>query len=567
MKINKITGLFKATSGVVAEATANTDYATPTLAKQLGIDINRYGFLSRAETNLSFDGTDTITLADKGSGWSYYRAGVKCTITGNKTVPCATPIVDGTLYYIYIDSTTGALVSGSAWTLNDTKVPVATLYWDSALTPKFILADERHTCKIDRAYHREHHFADGTETRAPGTIDGFTAASDTDTDKVFSLTDASIFDEDLFFDILDLAKPDGNTDVYPILYRTSANTYEWVLSDMPFKYTDVAGTYGFIEYDLNGTSTPSAANRFVNTYLFLSNSVANDETDPEVSTASTRILILQGRGSYTSVDAAKAETFAISAGFPVAEGVVVYQFTWSTTNRPDTVKGRCRYVSTQSVNGNVTTSAIALNYLHNLLLGIDGGSVGEYYHMTAAQHTIATQSATTDRSGYLTDTDWDTFNGKQAGLTFGIANTNAVKVDSDSVADDEYARFTANGLESRSASEVLSDIGANDGKVIVGINEQTGTTYTLALTDAGKLVRVSNAEAITLTVPKNSVVAFPVNTVITIEQQGAGQITVAPVDGDVTLNKYDGLKTAGQYAIVQLVKVSTDVWSCYGGVA
>ena len=50
--------------------------------------------------------------------------------------------------------------------------------------------------------------------------------------------------------------------------------------------------------------------------------------------------------------------------------------------------------------------------------------------------------------------------GGQASLTFGISNTNAVKVDSGSVADDEYARFTANGLESRSASEVASDIGA-----------------------------------------------------------------------------------------------------------
>ena len=48
---------------------------------------------------------------------------------------------------------------------------------------------------------------------------------------------------------------------------------------------------------------------------------------------------------------------------------------------------------------------------------------------------------------------------KQAILTFGIANTNAVKVDSASVADDEYARFTANGLESRSASEMIEDIG------------------------------------------------------------------------------------------------------------
>ncbi len=39
--------------------------------------------------------------------------------------------------------------------------------------------------------------------------------------------------------------------------------------------------------------------------------------------------------------------------------------------------------------------------------------------------------------------------GAQASLTFGISNTNAVKIDSASVADDEYARFTANGLESR----------------------------------------------------------------------------------------------------------------------
>jgi len=50
--------------------------------------------------------------------------------------------------------------------------------------------------------------------------------------------------------------------------------------------------------------------------------------------------------------------------------------------------------------------------------------------------------------------------GAQASLTFGISNTNAVKIDSSSVADDEYARFTASGLESRSNSEVLSDIGA-----------------------------------------------------------------------------------------------------------
>lgn len=53
---------------------------------------------------------------------------------------------------------------------------------------------------------------------------------------------------------------------------------------------------------------------------------------------------------------------------------------------------------------------------HNDLAGLQGGASSDYYHLTLAQATIATQSATTDRSGYLTDTDWDTFNGK-ASLT------------------------------------------------------------------------------------------------------------------------------------------------------
>ena len=102
---------------------------------------------------------------------------------------------------------------------------------------------------------------------------------------------------------------------------------------------------------------------------------------------------------------------------------------------------------------------------------------------------------------------------------------------------------------------------------VVGINAQTGTTYTLVLTDAGKLVRCNNANAITLTVPKNSSVAFPTGAVISIEQQGAGVVTVTPVDTDVTINAFGGRKTGGQYAAVQIVKVDTNVWTLYGGVA
>ena len=68
--------------------------------------------------------------------------------------------------------------------------------------------------------------------------------------------------------------------------------------------------------------------------------------------------------------------------------------------------------------------------------------------------------------------------GGQASLTFGISNTNTVKIDSSSVADDEYARFTANGLESRSNAEVLSDIGAIGTSAILDEDDMASNSAT-----------------------------------------------------------------------------------------
>lgn len=95
-------------------------------------------------------------------------------------------------------------------------------------------------------------------------------------------------------------------------------------------------------------------------------------------------------------------------------------------------------------------------------------------------------------------------------------------------------------------------------------NTQTGTAYTLALTDAGICVEMNNASANTLTVPPNSSVAFPVGTQILITQYGAGQTTIAAGAG-VTIRQADAkLKLAKQYAQASLVKRATDEWVLSG---
>jgi hypothetical protein len=94
-------------------------------------------------------------------------------------------------------------------------------------------------------------------------------------------------------------------------------------------------------------------------------------------------------------------------------------------------------------------------------------------------------------------------------------------------------------------------------------NAQSGTTYTLVLGDAGKIVEVGNASAITLTVPTNAGVAYPVGTQITILQTGAGQITVTGPAGG-TLNATPGTKLRAQWSSATLLKRATDTWVLIG---
>ena len=112
----------------------------------------------------------------------------------------------------------------------------------------------------------------------------------------------------------------------------------------------------------------------------------------------------------------------------------------------------------------------------------------------------------TNADGVISITNASTWNGKQDALTFGIADTNTVKIDSNNVTDDEYARFTANGLEGRKNSEVLSDIGAqaeltSSSDVTInklGVTEIDGPTNGLLTLNANSLEIISTEPSSTL---------------------------------------------------------------------
>lgn len=102
---------------------------------------------------------------------------------------------------------------------------------------------------------------------------------------------------------------------------------------------------------------------------------------------------------------------------------------------------------------------------------------------------------------------------------------------------------------------------------LAGINTQTGTSYTLALADKGKVVEMNNAAANILTIPPNSTVAFPINARIDIFQLGAGQTSIAAGAGVTIRSDAGKLKIAAQYGGASLYKRGTNEWVLGGGLA
>jgi hypothetical protein len=119
----------------------------------------------------------------------------------------------------------------------------------------------------------------------------------------------------------------------------------------------------------------------------------------------------------------------------------------------------------------------------------------------------------------------------------------------------------ANLLAAQTAGN-LSDYNF-DGNSIFGydasINAQTGTTYTLLSSDAGKVITLDNASAITLTVPTG----LGANFNCTLVQLGAGQVTISG-SGTTVSNRSSDTKIAGQYGVATLLSYADTTWVLAG---
>ncbi len=97
-------------------------------------------------------------------------------------------------------------------------------------------------------------------------------------------------------------------------------------------------------------------------------------------------------------------------------------------------------------------------------------------------------------------------------------------------------------------SRIVTPEGVDEAKKALRSNrEETGTSFTLLETDAGRTIYANNANPITVTV--NSSVNLA-DQIVFIRQKGAGQVTISA--GTATVNSANGLKTQAQNSKISI---------------
>jgi hypothetical protein len=213
---------------------------------------------------------------------------------------------------------------------------------------------------------------------------------------------------------------------------------------------------------------------------------------------------------------------------------------------------------------------------YNTALGYNAGNTGTNDITTGNKNTLlgastaASAAAGTNQSviGYGASGQADN------SVTLGNADVTAVYM-----AQDQGATVYAAGVDITGSTGLILEndetiTNSTDGTIVIDgkadfndnaitgygadLQTESGTSKTLAAADNGTIIVCSSSSAVTITVPAS----LPSGFNCMIIQNGSGQISLSA--SSTTLNNRNGSKTAGQYAILTLVHLGSDVFVVSG---
>jgi butyrate kinase len=98
---------------------------------------------------------------------------------------------------------------------------------------------------------------------------------------------------------------------------------------------------------------------------------------------------------------------------------------------------------------------------------------------------------------------------------------------------------------------------------LLNLREETGTSTSLALLDAGGVLEMNNAAANTVTIEPDSTTDIPIRSTVDIVQLGAGSTSLVAGSGVTILGE---LNLAGQYKAISIYKKAVNTWVAIGGI-
>lgn len=331
------------------------------------------GFENRTDSVLAFDsGTREFSITAAVTDWKIWTGGERQTLTGPLTsvIPAAT----GTTF-LYIDSA-GSLQQSSSVPNMFTSAWASSIYWNNT-TGDYLFSEERHGIVMDGATHAYLHLTRGAAYASGGDITR-TLSNTTLAGNQIALTETLYYDEDIPHTLA--AWVAGTT--WQKWYIDASGNWLRLATDNNLLGSNVTVPNFFTADPVLGYNNTTAGTidavsltQYVNVYVLGTNDKRSEY----------RFIVLCGQADHANTSSAYAETIdSLSFGnLPIPELKPLYQLTYQRVN---TGIG-CQIVRALDIRktralGVPSTAAST----HNALSGLQGGTAGEYYHLTSADY-------------------------------------------------------------------------------------------------------------------------------------------------------------------------------------
>ena len=146
--------------------------------------------------------------------------------------------------------------------------------------------------------------------------------------------------------------------------------------------------------------------------------------------------------------------------------------------------------------------------------------------------------------------------------SFALVNTTATTVNFAGAA-------TTLNIGAATGTTTINNALTVSGTTILGpasINGQS-SAYTLAISDAGKIVEMTNSTDVAITIPPSGTTNFPVGTQIVVVRNNSGKVSFTPGAGVTLFSDSSKQYISTQYSAATLVKRAADEWYLIGNLS